>query len=61
MKRNASSPLIDTPNPPEHKRAKTAEDAASPLDADTSEWTKVERRKNKKSRKVEAKLEVGRF
>jgi hypothetical protein len=54
MKRQASSPGI-APSP-EHKRPKTLEETST--GPPENDWVKVEKRKNKKARKVEARVEV---
>jgi len=63
MKRSqASSPTLGSP--PQHKKAKTYPSVAQGLvqdagiDNDDGEWTKVEKRKQKKVKKAEVKLDV---
>lgn len=59
MKRSKPSATSSTPSSPAHKKAKMSPNPFEVLVDDTEDgWTKVEKRKGKKARKVEAKIDV---
>lgn len=59
MKRSKPSTTSSTPSSPAHKKAKMSPNPFEVLVDDTEDgWTKVERRKAKKAKKVEAKIDV---
>lgn len=59
MKRSQPSTTPPTPSSPAHKKAKMSPNPFEVLADDAEDgWTKVEKRKAKKAKKVEAKIDV---
>ena len=59
MKRSQPPTTPPTPSSPAHKKVKMSPNPFEVLAVDTEDgWTKVEKRKAKKAKKVEAKIDV---
>lgn len=59
MKRSKPSTTPSTPSSPVHKKVKMSPNPFEVLVDDTEDgWTKVEKRKTKKAKKLEAKIDV---
>ena len=59
MKRSEPSTAQSTPNSPTHKKIKMSPNPVEVLVDDTEDgWTKVEKRKAKKVKKMEVKIDV---